>query len=488
MAKLRSLDYNFRVKRGVALVAVLLMAAVLAIMVLTLILMARERSFSSLRFHERTQALYVAEAGLADALEALEQDNGWTQGFDEEPMDRVRGHYTLQFVEGTPDDWESVNNLLSDLPAHSYKGTDTVPPRSALLVVTGHVGGVSRRLEALVRGGSAPLSRQAMLATGRVRLLGDVSINGVRTLTGTEEALAGIHSNSLAETVTWEGEADETAVITGTVSTRNPATDAIALGTGPNDTRVDVGEVETGAPPVTPPYVDIPAEVESHRGPNLTLSGSQPVLSTGDHFYDGDLEIQGDLVLDGANLYVAGNLEVNGSITGDGSVYTTGDTRFFGDARIESGEGRRVALYSQGHVHLSGFNGTEFLEQQLAGDSQMLERWNDVQEIVDISNELILNYQGSFSPGNDFGKQQDLIQSRLGSDSYGLQYQYLFTGDYPVLAGRGRYSAPTDRTRGRTVRWGSGFGVHAREAGVHRRDLRSSRFQGRQRTSPTGAL
>jgi hypothetical protein len=68
----------------------------------------------------------------------------------------------------------------------------------------------------------------------------------------------------------------------------------------------------------------------------------------------GDLELAG-----GAEVYVSGKLTVNGAIRGDGSVYVRDETRLQGDAFVNSNN--HLALLSGGDVHLTGFNGTEYI-------------------------------------------------------------------------------------------------------------------------------
>ncbi len=427
--------------RGIALITVLLMTSVLAIMLLSLIYASRQRSFTARQFQEKTAALYVAEAGVEAALNALEADNAWIEGFDQEPMEKGPGSYTLEFVEGDPDPWESVNNLAGTAAVDSHLGSSTVPPRSALLVVTGRVGTTTRRIQVLVRGGSSPLAQQALLASGKVHLNGDIAVRGLKTLTGFEEVEAGIHTNSLSESIVWQGEAEDTALVTGTVSSRNQAASSIQLGSGPNDPRVEVGTVEPGAAPIAPPSVDIVREVESRRGPDVTLAGTNPVLPQGDHYHGGNLEVQGDLVLEGGNLFVEGNLKVNGSIIGDGAVYTTGTTRFFGDAKVTSLKDRKVAVYSHGHVHLSGFNGSEFLDTVLAGNQQQLDNWHETQAVVELSRKMVLENEdrvlepsGSPSAGSTFGQFQDAVGVKLTPSNFGNHNIHFANSRFPEFS------------------------------------------------------
>lgn len=436
-----------RSTRGIALITVLLLTSVLSMMLFTLLFVSRQGSMTSRQYQERTLALYVAESGLAAAQSALREDNGWLEGFDQEPMERVRGSYTITFVEGTPDPWESVNNLQANVAADSHHGPATVPPRSALLVCIARVGTTQSRVEVLLRGSNAPLAQRALLASGKVEMHGNVFINGVKTLAGLEELEAGVHSNSPTETVTWQGSSGEQAVVTGNVTIVNPAPDAVAFSGNHS-----VGDFLTDQPQVHPPFVDVVGQVEAHRGSSVTLSGTNPTLSSGEHYHNGFLEVQGDLVLNGADLYVEGDLRVNGSITGEGSVYVTGNTRFFGDAHVTSLEDNKVALYSHGHVHLSGFNGTEFMNNLLASDPEQSRRWQEIQAVVETANEQILSRADmdstQLSSGDEFGLFQDAVGLKLTPFTAGLRdatpaereawrNSFAASEGYPALEGEG---------------------------------------------------
>lgn len=64
--------FNRKRRQGLALVTVLVMSTVMLMMVLSLYLASRGSLFASLQLQRRTAALYVAEAGLAETMEALE--------------------------------------------------------------------------------------------------------------------------------------------------------------------------------------------------------------------------------------------------------------------------------------------------------------------------------------------------------------------------------------------------------------------------------
>ena len=214
------------------------------------------------------------------------------------------------------------------------------------------------------------------------------------------------------------------AEIQGEVSTVNPSSASISFGFGPTDPNHDVDSFQSDQPTVPPPNVDIEAIINSKRTRvgAVSISGVNPTLAPGDNFHEGDLEIQGDLVLDSSNLYVSGNLKVNGSIKGNGQVFVSEETRFFGDAELVTDSQDSISLYSKGHVHLSGFNGTEFMNATYPAGTEDGDRWRELVRTLDIVkrevdsrsdmpvNDARISRTGS---GLTFGTYQDAIAIKL---------------------------------------------------------------------------
>jgi hypothetical protein len=110
----------------------------------------------------------------------------------------------------------------------------------------------------------------------------------------------------------------------------------------------------------------------------------------GDHYESGDKTVTGDIVLNNAALYVEGDLTVLGSIRGAGAVYVGGDTTFSGDSVVASNEDG-VVLYSQGNVHLRGFDGTEWMDQVTAAEGLSLE-WQQTKSAFRTLRQYLLEY------------------------------------------------------------------------------------------------
>ncbi|MCA9796866.1 MAG: hypothetical protein KC910_33885, partial [Candidatus Eremiobacteraeota bacterium] len=128
------------------------MLAVLTTMVGALFLAVRGELFLSQHHRDEVAALYLAQAGIIDAVTELENDPDWVAGFNKKSLAGSVGTYTLTFnTGGAPfTELESVNNSDGSKP-DNYQGANKVPAGCASLVVTANVGMASRTVEAIVR-------------------------------------------------------------------------------------------------------------------------------------------------------------------------------------------------------------------------------------------------------------------------------------------------------------------------------------------------
>lgn len=343
--------------RGIAIISTLLFVGLLFMMALSVILMSRQRSQSGIAQYQQTQALYLAEAALARAQVALESDLTWP-GVTDGVIDGLPGSYTIHFDDIGK--YGSVNNISKLTAADSYRGIETVPANTALLIVDAQVSGHRYVLEALVRGmGGAGYVTDAILADGKVRAKGDLQVDGITALDDNAPVDGSIQSNlpGSSDLVVWEG--GGTALVTGNVGTMGDTTAAVNM---PGATIQGGSELSSSA--VIPDH-DITGEVAANLGhspPSWNVGGTTTL--TGSYTYTpGPTDsVPGDIVLqDGATLYVDGDLTVIGSISGEGTVYVNGKTTFKGDSSVTTNPDFTVSLYSEDNVSLTGFDGTDFL-------------------------------------------------------------------------------------------------------------------------------
>ena len=86
----------------------------------------------------------------------------------------------------------------------------------------------------------------------------------------------------------------------------------------------------------------------------------ETVVPPGKYYLEGPISNPGSLTLQaGAEVYVHGDLDLSGAVRGRGSVIVDGATHLRGD--VELAAGNKVALLSQGDVHLEGFDASGYL-------------------------------------------------------------------------------------------------------------------------------
>lgn len=363
-------------RRAYILGTLLVLLPVLIIMMVGLFVALDAGHGHSNAYYTRAASLCVAEAGMADALAELEANLAWNAGFAQKPMKDVRGSYTVTFNQGagpfSPDD--SVNNSDGAHP-HSWRGANTVPAGTVLVVVVAQVGSVERRLEALIGPSSSSIELSTpLLTSGRIRMEGNVNIDGIAALDDSTSVSADVHSNFLSgasNLIEWVASGGS-LLIDGTVSSSGTSGSAISVTGGTVTGGTQVNEAQKPIPPV-----NIPAQIaakSSSPAPVIVPLG-QTTIPAGDYYVAGDLSLNGDLHLDGGSLYVQGELVVNGSISGTGSVYVGSRTSVHGDSDLNGKNA--LALFSKGNVELRGFDGTAYIQNAINGDAAATTAYND---------------------------------------------------------------------------------------------------------------
>ena len=331
-------------KRGVIAISTLLISTVLLVLIVALLWSLQVESRLVLNYNRSTQALYVGEAGLADAVAQLSADNTWqpNPGGPILPLEVTfddGSKYSIVFDTNDgipPTKYESVNNLDGNGTKDGPRGLGTVPPHTADVVVKVESRGSVSRYEALISRGFADPIHVPMLAAGEIKMEGAVKIRGIESLANPVSIPAGIHSNksgNIPNVITWEG-GGEDAFISGDVTTSSTSAGAVSAVGGGGD--FEVNAVQTGRPLHSYPQINLQAQVDkgmmtSHDLTPQIVTGGTTSLTNRSYRYTGGT-INGDLELDNVNLYVDGDLTINGSITGSGTIYVTGNTSFQGSA------------------------------------------------------------------------------------------------------------------------------------------------------------
>ena len=274
-------------KRAMGLAMVLMFVPVLLIMVGALIQAVWGQLQATRQVYDQTAALYLAEAGIVDAVTQLEIDPSWTAGFTNKRISGVDGDYSMRFHTSALGPWspdESVNNLDGSRP-DNYRGASAVPTGTVSMVVTARVGAHQRQLEALVRlGGGLYPTDVPVLTAGKVALKGNVQVDGIKSQSDSTAVNGGIHSNFVdpgLNLVAWDGTGS--ALVTGKVSSSGSAASNGAV----NMTGATVGMGVQGNAAAKPlPRIDILTKIAAKSGapqPAIMPVGTSTVGS-GDFF------------------------------------------------------------------------------------------------------------------------------------------------------------------------------------------------------------
>ena len=374
-------------RRAFALLYLLTISLFVVMLLGSLLTLSQGQIARSRHLADRSQALLAAEAGVAAVVEKLEEDPSWSAGFHEKALPGGLGTFTAVFAApSTTSDEICINNLSNAHPVDSYHGASTVPPRSALLIVTGHANTVKKTVEVLLVPGGDVNDGSGIVASGKISLRGDVKIEGVRSLTDSSSVPVNIHSNS-EETGTQIAysptQPSDSLSVSGTVTSSSSSATPTAISLAGT---VSVDDRQSQVPPRKLPHVNIEAILSDHAsqpGPPIpTLPGNFSL--SGNNYYSGDVVIHGDLVLDtDARIFVTGNLTINGSVRGNGALIVGGDTRLYGDSQVSADRNDYVSILSRGHVVLSGFNGEAYMDSLVSADPVAGEHWEDTRWALD---------------------------------------------------------------------------------------------------------
>jgi len=352
-------------RKGFALVYFLLISLIIVMMTGAVLTMGHEGLAATRSGVDANRALYAAEAGMTDLIAKLERDPAFSGSADELELSDKTSRYSFEFqAPSAATALQCVNNLAGDAPVDSYRGPGTVPPHSALLVVTGRSGLSARTVEALVVSGLDVIVDDAITATGKITMEGDVRINGRKSLTDTHALEANMHTNSRDSgyLVTYRRqESSDAFEVTGqlTASSSEPAATVFDVAGAVGSSKLQSNTPQKNLP--TPNIVAMVSDGAGSPGPAIPALPGEVRLAGTNH-YGTDVTVNGDLVLEeGTLLLVDGNLTVNGSISGKGQVVVTGNTEFYGDAEVAHGLDDYVSLLSQGHVVLKGFQGQRYM-------------------------------------------------------------------------------------------------------------------------------
>lgn len=396
--------------RGFALFLTLIITSLLIMLLTATIFSARGGSVFSQDYHAKKAAYYAAETGLAILQQRLEADPTYDDSTSEDtPYGSAR--FTINFGSDG-----CVNNLEGTDPIAGPLGD--VPAGSAFIRIEGEALGHTETIECMLGRKDSDFIYAAVVASGRVSFDGDISITGRDSNDLLSRTPADVISNYQEDhgggrpPLYYNQDPGESARIEGTVRSASPSNNAIS-----SDLQAAADEALTDQTPVPLQNFDIIGEVRSKTGHPSPPASTGAISGT--YYQNGNYTVPGDLVLDDADLYIQGDLTVIGSITGRGKVFVTGATTFSGDSMVTANEDG-IALYSNGNVALTGFNGSQYMEALTASaGGQAPEQWRQTQHNIGTVVDFIRS-------GDDSHFQ---IRSTLGA----TPYENLWSSDVGVV-------------------------------------------------------
>ena len=347
-------------KNGIALGTVLLGMTTM----LTLVFLVLSTSLSHLslvsRVSQTEHANNLAEAALADAIEALISQNG---EFGKKPSDRMLvttaglddAEGIVSFNRSEFPGKHSTNNLESEGSIPGAQGR-VIPGRSVHLIARGRVGEIERWVECIYH---KPPFPDGLVSSGSV-LASGLILNGVSQ----EEGYAGgdpsqiipenkVPANLFSNAV--DGGPGEPAVVLGPdchVSGSVGAAGGVVI----DPKAIVEGEVLPGHEPRPVPKVDIADRMATLAPNSVDLASSYGGNLTLDKNWfnnaPGGLRVSGDLDLNGTALTVRGPMLVGGRITGTGVIFVDGSLSISDGGSTVATTGQ-VAIAATGDVNLS---------------------------------------------------------------------------------------------------------------------------------------
>jgi len=358
---------------GIALFLTLMITSILVMMVTATLFTARGGSVFSHDYHAKRAAYYAAESGLSILQQRLKDDPSYRTVSVKEKTPFGNGAFTIRFGPG-----ECVSNMDGSSPIAGPYGE--IPAGSCYVRIIGEALGHQEVVECMLGRKDSDSVAAAVVASGKVFLDGNISVTGRDSNDLLSQTAADIISNY--DKPTWSGkrpleyirEPGETAKIEGAIRSSSPSPAAIST-----DLKAASSAALTDQSPVPTKNINISAIVDS-KSSNPSPPGTGIPL-TGSYYRSGDYVVPGDVVLNDAELYVDGDLTVIGSITGVGSVYVKGNTVFSGDAFVSSSDDG-IALYSEGNVSLTGFDGSAYMDALTSrpGLEQRSRQWEQTKE------------------------------------------------------------------------------------------------------------
>lgn len=121
--------------KGIAMATSLWVVVLVAVFAFALMTLSNISSFYSRRGIHEVMAFEAAQAGIADAMYNLAENQSWTAGFNNKTVPNGSATYSVTFNTAAPN--YSVNNINGASAASGFFGANTVAAKTAQVICTG---------------------------------------------------------------------------------------------------------------------------------------------------------------------------------------------------------------------------------------------------------------------------------------------------------------------------------------------------------------
>ncbi|MBI3926653.1 MAG: hypothetical protein HY319_14015 [Armatimonadetes bacterium] len=368
-----------RAYRGLSLGTVLMLSTVALVAALSLAGMTQSHLSFAQRYANNRDALYLAEAAIAEALGQLHQNPEWREGV------RLGSGDRRAILSFDPNEADEVPTSSNDFNSEGTGGT-------AHLIARAQCRGAEKTVEVLV---TIPPFLYAVATAGPL-----VSTDGMEVM-GLEEGDPGNIASNVKVNV------DGPSIVSGDVISRGEIVMPEARIDGIRKANADLVDLPDLDDEWDPRLIE---ELKDRARP-LKDSYVRGDLTVWDARYtsrevgQGRLEIDGNLRLDDGLLYVDGDLVVNGRVTGKGALVVKGNAQLKGRVDVQAVDTGKsqIAMLADGDVSLTSHSREDNFFQGL-----VYTRGNFLAEKVRITGAFVLAPpEGSETPVSDRRMQLD---------------------------------------------------------------------------------
>ncbi len=303
----------------------------------------------------RERAMSLAESAVACAIEGIQSESSFGTSADGTVL-QVGSGTEVGYSTFDPDKAaqlgldRSVNNLSQPEAVQGSRNT-SVPPFTAHLVGVGKCGGVTERVEVMLRMPTLP----ALVTEGKVESSGGLMVAAVTRFDQVGPLVDGTRPVRVPADLACNSKAKDSITLAKDTVVSGDIQSVGGISYPQDDSVKILGEIRTSANPFPLPHLE-PTQYDPVSGtlPYTTMTWQpepNPVLS-GRIRVPGGLTVTGDLNLDSCVLFVNGPVTITGALKGRGALVSTGSVKIDHGATLDAGQ--RVSLLAEGDIEITG--------------------------------------------------------------------------------------------------------------------------------------